>query len=82
MKKYKIKVDITTALPELKKLGIAETKKVFWINVEAIDPDDACAEAYNKVYKIITTKNKSKKFKAAADIVKQKLRILKIEIDR
>jgi len=70
------------ALPSLKKLGIAETKKVFWINVEAIDPDDACAETYEKVYRMVTAKNKSKKFKSAADIVKDKLRILKIETER
>ncbi len=75
-------MDITTALPELKKLGITEAKKIFWVYVEAVDPDDACAEAYSRVYKIITTKNKSKKFKTAADIVKHKLRILKIEIDK
>ena len=75
-------MDITTALPELKKLGITEAKKIFWVYVEAVDPDDACAEAYSRVYKTITTKNKSKKFKTAADIVKQKLRILKIEIDK
>ena len=66
-------MDITTALPELKKLGITEAKKIFWVYVEAVDPDDACAEAYSRVYKTITTKNKSKKFKTAADIVKHKL---------
>lgn len=75
-------MDISTALPDLKKLGITETKKHFWVHVEAIDPDDACAEAYNKVHILITSKNKSKKFKAAAEIVKEKVRILKIEIER
>jgi len=80
-KTYKVKMDISMALPDLKKLGITETKKHFWIHVEAIDPDDACAEAYDKVYILITSKSKSKKFKDAAEVVKEKLRILKIEIE-
>lgn len=75
-------MDITTALPELKKMGINESKKVFWIRVEAIDPDDACSEAYKKVHLIITKKNKSTKFKTASKIVKEKLRILKIEVSQ
>ena len=72
-------MDITTALPDLKKMGIKEARKMFWIGIEAVDPDDACAEAYSRVYHMITGKKSDTKFKEAAEIVRAKMRVLKIK---
>ena len=77
-KKYKIKVDISTALKELEKLGLSETKAIFWISTNSEDPDDACAEAGEKVYKMISQQRDSTRYKEAAAIVKKKMKIIKI----
>ena len=79
MKHYKIKVDISTALPELKKLGLSETRKSFWITIKADDPDDACAEAYLKVHRLVTKQRNNDRFKEAAEVVKHKMKIVKIK---
>ena len=78
-KKYKIKVDITTALPDLNKLGLSETRKSFWITIKADDPDDACAEAYLKVHRLVTKQRNNDRFKEAAEVVKNKMKIIKIK---
>lgn len=80
-KKYKIKVDISTALKELEKLGLAESKSVFWISTSSEDPDDACAEVRDKVYDMVAAqckRKKNKRYKEAAEIVKDKMKIVKI----
>ena len=78
-KKYKVKVDITEALKELEQLGLSETKGSFWVNTNSEDPDDACAEAHEKVYKIISQQRKNPRYKKAAEIVKKKMKIIKIQ---
>jgi len=64
---------------DLKKLGLNETRKSFWITAKAEDPDDACAKAYLKVYRIITKRRDNERFKEAAEIVKEKMKIVKIK---
>jgi len=78
-KKYKIKVDISKALKELEKLGLSETKAIFWVTTNSEDPDDACAEAHEKVYKMISKQRKNPRYKEAAEIVKKKMKIIKIQ---
>jgi len=77
-KKYKVKVDISTALKELEKLGLSETKSTFWVTTNSEDPDDACAEAGEKVYKMISQQRDNTRYKEAAAIVKKKMKIVKI----
>jgi|TARA_R110002051_G_scaffold319034_1_gene402335 hypothetical protein len=77
-KYYKVKIDISKAIADLKALGLGEPKKIFWITVEAEDPDDCCAVSYTKVHDIVFNQQKSSKFKEAAEIIKKKMKILKI----
>ena len=74
-----MKVDISTALKELGELGLSETKARFWITTNSEDPDDACAEAGEKVYKMIAKQRDDDRFKKAAEIVKKKMKIIKIQ---
>ena len=74
-----MKVDITEALKELEQLGLSETKGSFWVNTNSEDPDDACAEAHEKVYKMISQQRKNPRYKKAAEIVKKKMKIIKIQ---
>ena len=79
VKQYRVKIDITEAIKELKALGLGEPKKIFWVTIEADDPDDCCAAAYLRVHDIIfNQRKKSKKYKEAAEIVKKRMKILKI----
>ena len=78
-KKYKVKVDISTALKELEKLGLSETKAIFWISTNSEDPDDACAEAGEKVYNMIYKQSDNDRYKKAAGVVKKKMKIIKIQ---
>lgn len=77
--KYKVKVDISKALPELKKLGVnSGTKAIVWVSVEADDPDGACIAAENQLYDSIIKSKKTTKPKEAAEIVKEKMSIVRI----
>jgi hypothetical protein len=66
------------ALKELKNLGLSETKSVFWVTTNSEDPDDACSEAGDKVYHMIAKQRDTTRYKEAAAIVKEKMKIIKI----
>tara|TARA_R110002051_G_scaffold256510_1_gene315596 strand:- start:330 stop:608 length:279 start_codon:yes stop_codon:yes gene_type:complete len=78
-KKYKIYIDISKALKELKKLGLSEIKARFWIFTDSEDPDDACVEAGEKVYSMIYEQSDNDRYKKAAGVVKKKMKIIKIQ---
>ena len=76
---YKVHIDISGSADEIQDLGILEfVADDAWLLVRADDPDEACAEASLEMYTAVKTTKKSTRYKAAAEIIKNKMRILSI----
>jgi len=77
---YKITVDISKVLPELKKRKIAIYKEKFaFIFLEAINPDDACKKAIEEICQNIYQQKRTASMKKFVLSVKELISVKKIE---
>ena len=82
---YKVKINLSKSKDALNKIGMVEmSKKPYWVNVEADDPDGACVEAVKKVTNAInktfsSLSISSNKVERYTDEAIANMRITKIE---
>jgi|TARA_R100000656_G_C3918171_1_gene122263 nitrogen regulatory protein PII len=77
---YKITVDISKVLPELKKRKIVVYKeKLAFIYLEAINPDDACKKAIEEICQNIYRQKRTASSKKFVLSVKELISVKKIE---
>ena len=79
MKIYTVKIDISLALPRLKKFDLREFNSAFPILfVEASDPDGACYEAVCKFSEMLLKQNESKTTAYLIKDILQDFRVIKV----
>jgi nitrogen regulatory protein PII len=77
---YKITVDISKVLSELKKRKIVVYKEKFaFIFLEAVDPDDACKKAIEEICQNIYKQGRTASMKKFVLSVKELISVKKIE---
>ena len=77
---YKITVDMSKVLPELKKRKITIYKdKLTIVYIEAINPDDACKKALEEICQNIYMLKRKKVRKKFVLSVKEKISVRKVE---
>ena len=77
---YKVTVDMSKVLAELKKKKIGIYKeKVAFVFIEGSDPDDACKKALEEICQNIYKLQRNQKRKEFVVLFKQKISVLKVE---
>ena len=77
---YKVTVDMSKVLKELKKKKITIYKeKVAFVFIESSDPDDACKKALEEICQNIYKLQRNKERKEFVKSIKQNISVKKVE---